>query len=417
MKKLAKDNSILDLLEDIELNSYTKQTLVSLFRSMIETIIESRNEALILLKINNHEGFESTINRLEFSGASVFSYSSETVSEKFNLIELKNNNFEKDEFLVIISDRFSSCLCWNNLQTDFCQGFCTLNPNIAKQIIDELQNISFNKNIEKELQLFRQDRRHNEKFTLIINKLLTAFDNQQRDFICINSELENFSSQDNFDGALSVLAHELRNPAGLISLYAKVIEKHTGNISQISPETADSLKTASASIKNAVSNIESIIAEIKDFAGAVNPVIENNDIHKTINEVINLIKLAFEEKLVTLTVSNTDKPAIISHDRFKIHQVILNLLKNALEASESGDHTMIKTKLAGNRFIINITDTGTGIAPENTEKIFMPYFSTKEKGSGIGLARSKKIIKAHGGDLVLSKTDKNGTTFNIILPC
>jgi C4-dicarboxylate-specific signal transduction histidine kinase len=108
-------------------------------------------------------------------------------------------------------------------------------------------------------------------------------------------------------------------------------------------------------------------------------------------------------------------------DRTLLQQVILNLVKNAIEAMAFGPTTTKALRLVttqdGNSVVsLIIEDTGPGINPENGARVFDPLFTTKSSGMGLGLSISRKIIEDHGGDLRLTKTGSDGCTFEITLP-
>ena len=170
----------------------TRQTLVSLFRCLLETIIESKHNSIILLKLKNTDSFSGLINRLIYSDCNVYTYSENIENNKFKNIELKQSGLKNDEFLIVIADRFSATLYWDETTSDLelCEGFYSLNPADAIQITDYLQSISYSKDLETNLTEIKQDRRHNERFTLILKKLISSIEGHQRDLICANAELK-----------------------------------------------------------------------------------------------------------------------------------------------------------------------------------------------------------------------------------
>ena len=108
-------------------------------------------------------------------------------------------------------------------------------------------------------------------------------------------------------------------------------------------------------------------------------------------------------------------------DPTQLQQVILNLIKNAIEAMAAGPTTIKALRLVttqdGNSVVsLSVQDTGPGIAPENETHVFDPFFTTKSSGMGLGLSISRRIIEDHGGELRLTKTGSNGCTFEITLP-
>ena len=104
----------------------------------------------------------------------------------------------------------------------------------------------------------------------------------------------------------------------------------------------------------------------------------------------------------------------IMADKNMIEQVVINLIKNAIQAFENGEEKLIELKASlteKSRPVISIKDNGTGIDPEAMEKIFIPFFTTKKTGSGIGLSLSRQIMRQHQGTLTVKSTVGKGTEF------
>jgi signal transduction histidine kinase len=99
-----------------------------------------------------------------------------------------------------------------------------------------------------------------------------------------------------------------------------------------------------------------------------------------------------------------------------VHRVLINLLKNALEAMPGGGEITITSRVKGTNAEISVSDTGAGLAPEVAGNIFQPYFTTKEKGTGLGLAICQNIMAEHGGCLFADSPPGRGATFTIQLP-
>ena len=114
-------------------------------------------------------------------------------------------------------------------------------------------------------------------------------------------------------------------------------------------------------------------------------------------------------------VEETPLPPV-TFDPKQVHQVLINLFKNALEAMPEGGEITVTSRVKGANAEISIADTGAGIAPEVAGNIFQPYFTTKEKGTGLGLAICQGIISEHGGVISVDSTPGQGATFTIQLP-
>jgi signal transduction histidine kinase len=99
-----------------------------------------------------------------------------------------------------------------------------------------------------------------------------------------------------------------------------------------------------------------------------------------------------------------------------MHQVLINLFKNALEAMPLGGELTLATRVKGANLEVSISDTGQGMTPEVKASIFQPYFTTKEKGTGLGLAICQNIVEEHGGCIIADSAPGQGSTFTIQIP-
>lgn len=426
MRKVKLNNSsIRTLMNHITCEMYTKQTLVSLFRCLVETIIESGSNAVILIKIKDTKDFQGLLNRLKYSGSRTYSYSETSESDNFKSIQLNNTDLINDEFLVIIADRFSACLFWEETNSEILnlyQGFCSLNPEDSKKITDHLQIITNSKSLEKDLDEVRQDRRSNEKFTTILRKFTESFENQQRDLICANTEINELHEKADQSEKLasvgqlcSTIAHEIRNPLGMINLYAKLISKNIENLPD--KEAIESLNNSASIITSATANLEDLLTQLLDFSKPLKINKSEDNIELAVNEVVNLVKPAFNEKMVNIALKNDLSSNIkLKFDRAKISQCLLNIVKNALEASNKDDLVEVILASKGNKAVsVTVKDQGTGILPKDRIKLFTPFYTTKKEGTGLGLAQAKKIVEAHGGNLNIVSSDTSGTIFELAL--
>jgi len=430
MKKTSKHNpktSIRDLFDYVEPDSYTRQTLAAIFRCFLETIIENRYPSVILARLKNSQVFQGLLNRLKYTESKVFAYSDNI--EGFDNIITDHAGLENDEFLVIVAERFSACICWNEAESDvfgLCKGFCSMNPDDVKLITEFLQEIAYDKNVEKELSEILQDRRNNEKFTTILRKLVTNLESRQRDLICANTELKDLYQKTVHAEKLtaigllcSTIAHELRNPLCMVGLHAKIISKNIEKLEIKDTEILESLTNSANSISNASQNLETLLTELIDYSRPMSLEKNETNLEKTLLEVINLIKPSFEADSINLSFKNKLTHSYkVLFDSAKVHQAVLNIVKNALEVSKQGDK--VKVILDCNNdddsISIKISDEGPGISDEHRKKIFTPYFTTKKDGTGLGLAQARKIMEAHGGNLLISSTNDKGTTFILSLP-
>lgn len=211
-------------------------------------------------------------------------------------------------------------------------------------------------------------------------------------------------------GALSAgMAHEIRNPLTSIKGYAQYIKMELGEESSLNDDISI--------IISEVDRLNGIVDRFLAFARPKELILEAGDVNLAIRSVIDLLKTNSIKGNIKQVIKLEEVPkTLLDYDQFK--QVIINLVVNAVQAMPKGGALQISTCYVRTLDIIevNISDTGCGILPEDQDKIFEPYFTTKEKGIGLGLAICARIIENHKGVIEVSSTPKKGTTFTIKLP-
>ncbi len=215
------------------------------------------------------------------------------------------------------------------------------------------------------------------------------------------------------------IAHEVKNPLGGIRgaaqlLSRKVREKGLTEYTDI--------------IVREVDRLNNILEEVLDFANPrrINPSPIN--IHEALDTVILLGNNMAQEKAIhIIKIYDPSLPQVLG-DKEHLIQVFLNLIKNSVEAVDKNGEIMVNTRMltdfhlveegykGGKMASVEIKDNGCGISKENMEKIFTPFFTTKAKGSGLGLALSFRIIKEHGGFFKIDSNPGKGTAVSIFLP-
>ncbi|MGD9580220.1 MAG: PAS domain-containing sensor histidine kinase [Vampirovibrionia bacterium] len=428
--------SIRELLGHLNNGLYTRQTLVNLFRTFLETTLEDRLNAVVLMKIDNTDNIESIISRLNYSQGNVFVFNQEPgsfiYSDKFKFLKIDSPLIEKEEFLVILSEKFSATLYWSNMTSELYglhQGAWSFNPGDARYMTDYLYFLSNDDLLKDELEDIKADRRYDERFTTIMTKLVGSLENRQRDLICANKELKELHEKALQNERLaaigqvsSVIAHELRNPLGLIDLYSKLLITNCNNIEASDDEQKEIINTMSdtaQTIRNATSNLDKILSELLDYSKPLELKKDCSDLEGFINDLIKFLKPSFDDKNIGIKLKyNITEDISVSFDKLRLNQAVLNIIKNGLEISKPGDTIYINVDCRANdgTVYIKVTDSGPGIPKDNLKKLFTPYFSTKEGGTGLGLAQAKKIMKAHKGNIEILSTSSKGTTFALILP-
>ena len=209
----------------------------------------------------------------------------------------------------------------------------------------------------------------------------------------------------------ATVAHEIRNPLNAISMglqRLKVEFQPTDDQEQYSRVTELML--------GEVHRLNSIVEQFLSLARPLEIKPEALRVQDVLNELATLVEGEAQQSKVQIRVVAPPTLPLLMADREYLRQTLLNLILNGLQAMPEGGTLTLKANTSNGDFLISITDTGVGIAPENRRRIFEPYFTTKAKGSGLGLAIARRIIEAHGGKITVSGEADHGCCFQIALP-
>lgn len=235
----------------------------------------------------------------------------------------------------------------------------------------------------------------------------------------IQSELEE-NEMEAWQNLVRVLTHEIMNSVTPISSLAGIVEEelrqHMAS-QQTGPLTQEQLEDIHLSLQTISKRSEGLIHFVKEFRSLTSipkPRQIMIPVKTLLDELCMLHRKELMEKNIHLNISVYPEDLTLSADKNMIEQVIINLLKNAIQSFEDGGNKQIVLKASLNeksRPLIAIRDNGTGIDPEALEKIFIPFFTTKKYGSGIGLSLSRQIMRQHQGTLTVKSTVGKGTEF------
>ncbi|WP_424768452.1 ATP-binding protein [Paenibacillus sp. sgz302251] len=202
-------------------------------------------------------------------------------------------------------------------------------------------------------------------------------------------------------------AHEIRNPLTGIK----------GFISLLSEKYKDSKDQYYFSlIQTEVDRINAIVSELLIIGKPAVASSEIVAINNVLKEMIPLIESEARMYNVELSVRLTMEPDYVNISRDHLKQIVLNLVKNALEAMETGGRLSIVSERAENHALIKIIDTGQGMSPEVVKGLFIPFFTKKENGTGLGLVVSKRILDSYRGELLVDSEEGIGTQMTIRIP-
>jgi two-component system sensor kinase FixL len=207
---------------------------------------------------------------------------------------------------------------------------------------------------------------------------------------------------------VSHIAHEIKNPLAIIGGFARQLQKNSC--------LDDKSQHKLGIIMEEVSRLEDMIAQMRDFVKHPSLNKEPGNMEVLLDEVVEMFGDTCKQQDVTLKREKAPENPTLNFDPRQIRQVLINLIKNALEVMPHGGKLTVATRVKGPNLEVSIGDTGEGMTPEVKANIFQPYFTTKEKGTGLGLAISQNILEEHGGGITVDSTPGVGSTFIIKIP-
>jgi signal transduction histidine kinase len=211
----------------------------------------------------------------------------------------------------------------------------------------------------------------------------------------------------------SGLAHEIRNPLSTLSMNLQLLREDWSN--PVSEREQRGAKKIDVILRETL-RLDRILEDLLRFSAGHKLRLERVQVNTVVDELLDFFTPQAEQAKVRLARTLAPSLPGAEADTNLLRQVVLNLLVNALQAMPSGGQLAVSTSAGDGRVRIVVADTGPGIPPENLEKIFNLYYSTKPGGTGLGLPMAKKIIDEHRGSLTVASVVGQGTTFTISLP-
>jgi len=210
------------------------------------------------------------------------------------------------------------------------------------------------------------------------------------------------------------VAHEIRNPLNAIGMASQRLQ---AEYLPADTKEREEFSRLTGIVRDEVRRLNGIIEEFLTFSRSRRLKLRRSSVTELLQKVVDVIKEEAESRQITINTRWGKSPAMVRMDADKLQQALLNIIKNAMESTScAGKITVSVESREKDQIIVNITDTGSGIAPEEIDRIFDPGYTTKEKGLGLGLPLAYEIIRAHGGEVRLQSNKGSGTTFEIILP-
>ena len=223
----------------------------------------------------------------------------------------------------------------------------------------------------------------------------------------LNSTLHELTKEKTLRNSLFKLTHEIKNPIAVCKGYLDMVDYHD----------EEKLKKYLPILRNEIGRTITIMDDFLDYT-KIHIDKEEVDIIMLLEETLDSINPIFKNKHAKINLNIPDDEIYISADYNRLKQVFINIFKNSIEAKDKdrGLTIDVDAKIKNNKAYISIKDNGVGIEDENLSKMGQMFFTTKEKGTGLGVSLSKEIITLHGGNIKYKSIKDKGTTVTITLP-
>jgi two-component system, NtrC family, nitrogen regulation sensor histidine kinase NtrY len=211
------------------------------------------------------------------------------------------------------------------------------------------------------------------------------------------------------------LAHELKNPMFPLQLTVENLIRARQNPEQFE----EVFQESSATLLAEIANLNSIVSRFSEFSRMPQPEFRSVQINDVVQNVARLFQAQLRSGDLTSVEINLELAKslpIIAADPDLLHRALSNLVLNALDAMPGGGRLTLRTSDSGDGVTLEISDTGAGLTPEECERVFTPYYTSKSHGTGLGLAIVQSVVSDHGGRISVRSEVGHGTTFVIALP-
>ena len=410
MKKIVRQQNYLkELIESQNNQILSKSALKCIMRAVLEPLVNSPEEGVVLHRIENKTGIMGLIKRLEFSSVPSYDFTDESG-------HLKEKVWANTEFLCVLTHRFVVIIIWDN-KTDnknFVRYYTIFNSRVQNEALDIIGR-NTDVDIKDFQERFKPDRRDNPLLNSSLRKIIENLDEAIKDAVLGFAQIQSEKEEEEISQNTRIVAHEIKNQLSICDLYTEIIKKTCAKNNIDNDGILNAVKCLSKAVKIAGNSLITLKSTEKND-------IKPYKLKELVKNISDLTGVYFEGKNIEYITEN-DIDIKIPVDEDKFTAAVINLVKNAAEAfKKEGDkiemvsngekpYVKIKTEENDDFAVIRISNNAGKI--ETPENIFKEGFSTKSAGSGLGLMICKKSIEEMYGRLELETNTEEKVEFVI----
>lgn len=413
---------------------WTALATVALFYETVRFVDQSERKLTAFLQSLNQNDFSVTFSENTKSDDYDLHVAFNQLNETYKA--LRSDKESQHQLLQIVVEHAAvPLICYDEANDEIF-----LINEAAKDLfkIPFLQKVTSLSRVDATLPEFLTEIKDGEKstFRLVINSKVTFLSVTSRHilfkemklklvaFFDVSSELA-MKEAETWQKLLRVLTHEISNsaiPLSTLSSYIReMLEEAQVQDRKLTEEERGDLMQSLRTIDNRSQSLKEFVQNFRTVNTIPEPKLSKVTLSEMVKEAANLFTKEFQKENIVLQISELKDPILVYADKSLTMQVLINLIKNAVEAMSNFKENKfinISVEKVGQRYInLHIADTGTGIPEENLEQIFIPFFSTKKSGSGIGLSISQQIMQRQKGDISVRSTLGRGSAFTMTFSC
>jgi two-component system, sporulation sensor kinase E len=209
------------------------------------------------------------------------------------------------------------------------------------------------------------------------------------------------------------VAHEIGNPLNSLNIHLQLIERKLRRVPQATREAIEKDLTVA---KAEIQRLDSIIHQFLRAIRPTTPTFQLHQLNELIEESVAFLRPEIQDRDILVELDLDERLPLVEVDRDQIKQAFYNIIKNAFQAMKSGGILYVRSWQDDTYVSVSFSDTGGGISHQDMSKLFLPYFTTKSSGSGLGLLIVRRIVREHGGEIEIESNEGKGVRVSIHLP-